>query len=229
MKKLSSVSKFVLGILVCLSVVVFVGCAPTPAEEPATPAEAPAEEPATPAEAPAEEPAEEPVPAVEPETPATPATEETGEYIGEDAAKIVALQHAGLDENDVTFAMVRLDTDDGIAEYEVEFFSGTTEYDYDINAVTGEIIGYDYDAENTDLPSDSAQSQSDFIGEDEAKSVALEHAGFSESEVDYIRVKLDHDDGIDEYEVEFSVGTTEYEYAIAATDGRILESDMDND
>ena len=51
-----------------------------------------------------------------------------------------ALEHAGLTEADVTFVHVKLDRDDGRLEYEVEFYKDNTEYDYDIDANTGEIL-----------------------------------------------------------------------------------------
>ena len=61
-------------------------------------------------------------------------------YIGEDAAKKAALSHAGFDESAVTNLKVELDTDDGTVHYDVDFKQGGMEYDYDINATTGEIM-----------------------------------------------------------------------------------------
>lgn len=61
-------------------------------------------------------------------------------YIGEDAAKKAALGHAGFDESAVTELKIELDTDDGTVHYDVDFKQGGMEYDYDINATTGEIM-----------------------------------------------------------------------------------------
>ncbi len=61
-------------------------------------------------------------------------------YIGEVAAKKAALGHAGFDESAVTDLKVELDTDDGTVHYDVDFKQGGMEYDYDINATTGEIM-----------------------------------------------------------------------------------------
>ena len=55
----------------------------------------------------------------------------------------IALSHAGLSASDVRELKAELDTDDGRVHYDVDFKQGTTEYDYDIDAVTGEIIKYD--------------------------------------------------------------------------------------
>lgn len=54
-----------------------------------------------------------------------------------------ALNHAGLDKSQVRDIDVDLDRDNGRLIYEVDFNSGNTEYDYDINAETGEVISAD--------------------------------------------------------------------------------------
>ena len=69
----------------------------------------------------------------------------SNDYIGVDRAKEIALNHAQLNESDVQFAKAKLENDDGEVEYEIEFYSGRTEYDYTIDAVSGNIIEYDVD------------------------------------------------------------------------------------
>ena len=69
----------------------------------------------------------------------------SGEYIGETRAKDIALENAGLSESQVTFTKTKLDHDDGRAEYEIEFVSDDTEYEYEIDAVSGQILDYDRD------------------------------------------------------------------------------------
>lgn len=61
-------------------------------------------------------------------------------YIGEDAAKAAALADAGLAEGDVTELEAELDLDDAVVHYDVDFKSGGMEYDYDIDAATGDIL-----------------------------------------------------------------------------------------
>lgn len=68
-------------------------------------------------------------------------------YIGEAAAKEAALGHAGLAESEVTINHVKLDREDGREVYEVEFWKDRTEYDYEIDAASGEILSYDKDME----------------------------------------------------------------------------------
>lgn len=146
----------------------------------------------------------------------------TGAYIGKDRAKEIALQHAGLTYENVSFIRVELDWDDGKPEYEVEFYSGSKEYDYDIDAYTGAIRSVDYDVENYTIPS-GAQD----IGAEAAKSAALRHAGVSASAATFVKVERDWDDGRLVYEVEFYSGNKEYDYEIAAADGTVLEYDFD--
>ena len=77
---------------------------------------------------------------------ATQAMPETTEFIGEEKAKEIALQKAGLTAEDVTFTKIGLDRDDGVWQYEIEFRQDKTEYETDINAVDGTIINWETDS-----------------------------------------------------------------------------------
>ena len=63
----------------------------------------------------------------------------------------------------------------------------------------------------------------------EAKSIALAHAGLTEAQVKGLRAEYDRDDGRPEYDVEFRVGSMEYEYEIHAETGKILSWDKEID
>ena len=80
--------------------------------------------------------------------------------------------------------------------------------------------------EATPAPSQSSQSGAG-ITEDEARSIALEHAGVTAEEATVYRVKADYEDGRAVYDVEFAVGATEYDYEIAQEDGAVLSYDSD--
>lgn len=69
-------------------------------------------------------------------------------YISVDQAKKTALDHAGLTENDVKFSTAKLDNEDGKMQYEIQFYMDNTEYEFEIDAVTGIIL--DVDAEYDD-------------------------------------------------------------------------------
>ena len=69
-------------------------------------------------------------------------------YIGTDKAKEIALNHAGLSINDVSFIKAELDRDDGRVEYELEFRKGRTEYEYTIDASSGKILSAEQDIDD---------------------------------------------------------------------------------
>ena len=66
------------------------------------------------------------------------------------------------------------------------------------------------------------------ISKDRAKEIVLEHAGYKESEVRFVKAKLDYDDGRYEYDLEFRADDNyEYEYSVNAVNGRVVEYDRD--
>lgn len=70
---------------------------------------------------------------------------DTSRFIGEEKAKSIALQKAGITSEGVIFDRVEFDGDDGVWRYEVEFRKGRTEYDADIKAIDGTIMSWDID------------------------------------------------------------------------------------
>lgn len=68
--------------------------------------------------------------------------------IGRDKAKEIALQQAGVAEADVTWVKVERDYDDGRLEYNVEFRVGNKEYEYEVDAKTGQVFERDVDVED---------------------------------------------------------------------------------
>jgi len=69
--------------------------------------------------------------------------------------------------------------------------------------------------------------QPDYISKEEAKTVALTHAGVSAADVTRLTAEFDYDDGRPEYDVEFHHGGYEYSYEIHAETGAILSRDKD--
>jgi uncharacterized membrane protein YkoI len=80
------------------------------------------------------------------EAAAEDAAENTANDIGIDKATEIALADAGLTESDVKFTKQKSDIDDGVSIYEVEFTSGETKYEYDIDAASGKILDRDTDS-----------------------------------------------------------------------------------
>lgn len=66
-------------------------------------------------------------------------------YIGVDKAKDIAVSHANVSEQEVIFSKTKLENDDREIIYEIEFYLGQMEYEYEIDAVSGKILKYEYD------------------------------------------------------------------------------------
>ena len=74
---------------------------------------------------------------------ARPTAPSGGADIGHAKAKSIALNHAGVSENEAYDMEIELDDEDGTLVYEVEFKSGNMEYSYEINAATGAILKHE--------------------------------------------------------------------------------------
>ena len=74
---------------------------------------------------------------------AKPTAPSGGADIGHAKAKSIALNHAGVSENEAYDMEIELDDEDGALVYEVEFKSGNMEYSYEINAATGAILKHE--------------------------------------------------------------------------------------
>ena len=72
-----------------------------------------------------------------------PTPSKTVQDIGYAKAKSIALNHAGLSENEAYDMEIELDDEDGTLVYEVEFQSGNVEYSYEINAASGAILKHE--------------------------------------------------------------------------------------
>ena len=149
-----------------------------------------------------------------------------------DEAKRIALAHAKLAEKDVTFVKVELELEDNNRyEYDVDFYSGNVEYDYEIDAVSGAILSADRDIENYVIPTQpsttAANTQTSEISVEKAKQIALSHAGVGSAR--FKKAKLDYENGIKVYEIEFKVGNLEYEYDINVSNGAVISSSVEID
>lgn len=164
-------------------------------------------------------------------TAATPQPSQPGgDLIDLKAAKSAALQDAGVSAADVTYTKTERDDDGGIAIYEIDFYTASHEYEYEIHAQNGNVLSREIkDRPNQKQPTQSkpTDKSDSYIGTKRAKEIALKHAGFQASEVTFSKVKLEHDDGQTVYEIEFDQGGYEYEYTIHAGNGKILEHDVD--
>ena len=161
-------------------------------------------------------------------------------YIGEQKAKQIAFGHAGISEADIAFYEVDMDLEKGVMVYEIEFYCGGYEYEYDIDALAGTIVKNkkeidenhhhsEVNAGNSSGTGNNANTENSgntsvSITLDQAKEIALNHAGQTADAVYFKKAKQDYDDGLLIYEIEFIAGSTEYEYEINAQTGGIVKN-----
>lgn len=60
-------------------------------------------------------------------------------------AEAIALKHAGLTADQVTRMRTEYEIDDGVPQYDVQFYRDGVEYEFEIHAKTGAIISFDKD------------------------------------------------------------------------------------
>ncbi len=149
-----------------------------------------------------------------------------------DEAKAIALKDAGVDEAEVTFIKNKLECDDRVWQYEIDFYTADADYEYDINADTGKVlkreVDHDHHADHHDAVSGTDNAAADRITEAEAKAVALKQAGLAEGDVTFTKTKLEYDDRVWKYEIEFYSGRTEFDAEIDAATGKVLSWEVDD-
>ena len=96
----------------------------------------------------------------------------------------------------------------------MEFVCAGTEYEVEIDAVSGKITSFKAEADDDKATSSTPQKTLA-----EAKKIALTHAKLNENSVKFTKAKLD--DG--KYEIEFVTSDATYKYEISASSGSITE------
>ena len=158
-----------------------------------------------------------------------------------ETAKATAIEAAGFTSEEVSFLSAELDKRNGIEYYDIDFRADGKEYDYDIDALTGMVIGSESpevakksaDAvplKATEVPvaeltakleenvPNNAETTSKEISDAEAKKIALAQVpGAKESDIREFEV--DYDDGRLEYEGTIYYGELEYEFEIDGYSG----------
>jgi uncharacterized membrane protein YkoI len=161
--------------------------------------------------------------------------------ISKQEAKDAALKHAGFKTEDVNFVKTEYDSDDGKSVYEVEFYTKDfKEYDYEIDAKTGEVISFDEDAEdynrgsnststtaNTNTTANNNSSGNDLITVDRAKEIAVKKVPGA-SVTDIKKFDFDAEDGRIIYEGTLVYDKTEYEFDIDAKTGEIIKWEQES-
>ena len=172
----------------------------------------------------------------------------------QEEARAIALDHAGLTEAEVKWERSEHEMERGVPEWDIDFRSGDWEYDYEIQAETGAVIKSEKEYDPVKVPASTKPaetqppkteppkteqpkaetpkketSKTEKLTADQAKNVALNHAGLKASQVKGLRAEYDVDDGIPEWDVEFYADGFEYDYEIHAESGKIRSWDKERD
>ncbi len=107
-------------------------------------------------------------------------------YITAEKATALALEHANVSADLAVVREAKLDTEDGVLVYEIEFEAGGYEYEYDIDAASGAVVKFEKERDDDDAPSQGGNPGSapaGDIGEARAKEAAMSHAGVAEADI----------------------------------------------
>ena len=166
------------------------------------------------------------VPDTHPEVTASQAVQSTQEQVSttgitEEEAKRIALEDAGVTESELSGIYIHLDWDDGIQEYDVEFYVDGREYDYEISAQDGTIRSRDSEMEY--ISSRKKESGTTEAAFSEADAIALVLEKVPGATKDLVRIHLDRDDGVLIYEGSLVFDGIEYDFEIHGETGAVLE------
>lgn len=140
-------------------------------------------------------------------------------YIGKKKAKSIAVKNAKVKRKNVVFTQCKIETENGVKQYEVEFFSKRYKYEYEIKATNGRIL----DKEKEKLKNYKGKD----ISVKKAKSIAVKDAGFKKKDVKFKKCKLDVEKGYRVFAVKFTKGKKKYEYDINSKTGKIVDKEVE--
>lgn len=168
----------------------------------------------------------------EPSAPAAP------EYIEPETAVDTALKHAKVSEKDADVYKARIEELRGTSVYIIGFTAGDADYEYEINALTGKVEGWERlrsgaaeaSAEAASVSEASGASTTagsnlpELIDVQAAKLAAYSHAGIAEKDAQSVKSALRLDGLKLVYEIEFTADKYDYDYTVDAVSGDIISS-----
>ena len=119
-----------------------------------------------------------------------------------DYAVAVALEDAGLSEDEVTVEEVEKGTEQGASVYEIVFWTDSKDYEYDIAVADSEIVKVSW--EYFEPYADGKQ-----INQAQAKSIAVSDAGVNEKKTSFRKNRSGTEKGVPVYDVELEDDTAE--------------------
>ena len=146
-------------------------------------------------------------------------------YIGVNRAMNIALKKVP-GANNSHMKKIHLDRENGRMVYEGEIYYNGQEYEFDIDAVTGDIVKWKVDEiSNNSAYINNNVNNSQTITMEKAKSIALAQVpGANQSH--FGKIELDHDHGRAVYEIEIFYNNSKYEFDIDASTGEIIGTEV---
>ena len=146
-------------------------------------------------------------------------------YIGVNRAMNIALKKLP-GANSSHMKKIHLDRENGRMVYEGEIYYNGQEYEFDIDAVTGDIVKWKVEGVSNNSPyANSNANNSQNITIEKAKSIALAQVrGANQSH--FGKIELDHDHGRAVYEIEIFYNNSKYEFDIDASTGEIVGTEV---
>ena len=146
-------------------------------------------------------------------------------YIGVNRAMNIALKKVP-GANNSHMKKIHLDRENGRMVYEGEIYYNGQEYEFDIDAVTGDIVKWKVDEiSNNSGYINNNVNNSQTITMEKAKSIALAQVpGANQSH--FGKIELDHDHGRAVYEIEIFYNNSKYEFDIDASTGEIIGTEV---
>ena len=110
--------------------------------------------------------------------------------VTEENAKSIALEHAGVKSEDVSFVLAEQEYEDGNLIFNVEFITKSNDkYDYEILVDSGVVLAADF--EKKTIP--AADKNAKGISLEQAQDLALKNAGLEANQVTFLKQKTDWD------------------------------------
>lgn len=152
---------------------------------------------------------------------------DSDKLISKERAKEIAISHAKVSKEEVGFIKAELDRDSGRKYWEIDFYTSDCEYEYDIDAVSEEIIKAEREVkkqtQNSTVTPSSSEESKDYISKTEAEDNALKRANLQRKQVRWLECELDRDGGRVHYEVEFSYERYDYDCKVDAKTGEVYD------
>lgn len=157
-------------------------------------------------------------------------------YLSKSEIQDIVIKDIGVSKDKLHFTSTDLDIEDNLYEVEFYYVNHNVEYEYKINAKTGQIIYNNFNSSKTNenidnsnhLNNNSDKGSSSEITIDNAKKIALDNAQLNENDVTFTEEKTDYDHGKKIYDIEFFYNNQEYNYEVDAQTGEIISYDKDN-